>query len=293
MMILMVASAFSFGEARAADIDPMNMFFVKAELYVWNRFADFCEMVRFGAGVGPSIGVEVAATEYIQLGAYAANEKGVTFPGVPVPFVPFILPLPPLWLVPYFEDEVVHQTHSGNYATASFGPWRKETSLVASERFERDPYNVRAQLGLGIVHGYVSVESKEVADFFTGIPDILQLVGINNLGTDLCQDDAKLDPTAVREPANQLGRGIANVLVGVLEVPTTMMRVGKEQGDFAGATAGLAHGVWRFAVREVVGVFEVITFPFGWEPMIEPAYPLQPARVSDWDLRKPAFMSKY
>jgi len=222
------------------------------------------------------------AAAALGLGAYAAKEKGVTFPHF----------FPPLWIVPYLEEEPMFKDHRGSYATASFGPWRRETSIVASERFERDPLSVRAQFGLGLAHGYLSIETKEVADFFAGIPDILGLVGVTGLGADLSMDDEKLDPTARREPARQLGRGFANIVGGALEIPVCMINTNKQRGDFAGATTGLAQGVWRFAVREVVGVVEVFTFPMGWEPIVDPEYPLQPVRTTDWDVRTPAFMRR-
>ena len=96
--------------------------------------------------------------------------------------------------------------------------------------------------------------------------------------------------TAPREPLRQLGRGVSNVITGILEVPFNMYVISKDQGDVAGSTYGLARGVWRFSVREVVGVFETVTCPFGWSPIIEPEFFFEPTRSTDWRVNRPQFL---
>ncbi len=83
----------------------------------------------------------------------------------------------------------------------------------------------------------------------------------------------------------QLGRGVANVLGGITEVPITVHEVTREEGDFAGLTLGTLKGVGRFLTREVVGVFEVLTFPIGMEPIIEPEFPMQGDALNRWHVR--------
>jgi putative exosortase-associated protein (TIGR04073 family) len=257
---------------RAADEGLINRAMVRAELYVWNRLADFCEMMRCGVAVGPCVGAEVAITEHAALGAYVAQEVGVTFPHF----------IPPLWLVPYAEDGALFVKHEGLYHTIAYGNVRKESSTDGTTRFERDPWDVSAQLGLGIVHAYAAIKSMEVSDFAAGVVCL-----------DPASDDQELDPAVRRLPADQFGRGASNILFGWIEVGKCMIRIGHDEGGAAGATKGLGQGLWRTACREVVGVFELVTFPFGWSPIIEPDYVVQQAYTTDWRVNRPQFGTQY
>lgn len=84
----------------------------------------------------------------------------------------------------------------------------------------------------------------------------------------------------------QLGRGCANILGGITEIPATVHSVTQEEGDFAGLTLGTIKGVGRFLAREVVGVFEVLTFPAGGDPIIEPEFPMQGDAINRWHMRE-------
>ena len=245
---------------------------VKCELYIWNRFADLLETLRCGVAVGPCVGAEIACTDKAMLGAMAQVEAGVSFPHF----------VPPLWLVPYAEDSLVFSTHDGVYKTLAYGSVRKENSTDIARHFDRDPLDVRAELGLGLAHAYVAVKTSQVIDFGAGL-----------VGYDPADDDSKLDPTVRRAPADQLGRGLSNILFGWIEVGKNMIRVGKEEGGQAGFTKGLGLGLWRTGVREVVGVFETVTFPFGWSAVIEPEYVVQSAYTTDWRLNRPEFKNQY
>lgn len=97
---------------------------------------------------------------------------------------------------------------------------------------------------------------------------------------------AGISAHARMEPTRQLGRGISNVLTGIWEVPYNMVQVSEAQGGFAGATYGFFRGVCRFAVREVVGVFEIVTFPMGWDPIIEPEFVDQPVQSTTWKFNR-------
>jgi len=61
----------------------------------------------------------------------------------------------------------------------------------------------------------------------------------------------------------------------------------------AGVTKGVGLGLWRFFVRELVGVVEFVSFPFGWEPILEPAYPIQKTKNSVWKVYRPQFQKRY
>jgi putative exosortase-associated protein (TIGR04073 family) len=258
--------------ALRAEGGAVNTAIVKSELYVWNRIADVLEILRCGVAVGPCIGAEVAVTEKAVLGAYTDDEKGVTFPHF----------IPPLWLVPYAEDATVFVSHEGKYSTVAYGTKRVETSTESASHFERDTWDIRAQVGLGIAHIYTAVKTKEIGDFAAGIA-----------GLDPSDDDAELDPAIRRAPADQFGRGVGNILFGWIELGKNMIRVGRDEGDISGFTKGLGLGLWRTGVREVVGVFELVTFPFGWSPIVEPEYVIQSAYSTDWQVNKPQFSSQY
>jgi putative exosortase-associated protein (TIGR04073 family) len=255
-----------------AEGGAVNNAVVKTELYVWNRFADALEIVRCGLAVGPCVGAEVAVTDKAALGAYWAEETGVTFPHF----------IPPLWLVPYAEEATVLKTHEGKYNTVAYGSVRKESSTESGVAFERDPQDVRVQLGLGLVHMYAAVKTKEVGDFLAGFVTF-----------DPADDDVGVDPAIRRQPADQFGRGAANLLFGWLEIGKNMIRVRRDEGELSGFTKGFGLGLWRASVREVVGVFELATFPFGWGPVVEPEYIIQSAYTTDWRVNKPEFGSQY
>ena len=258
-------------------LDP-NAFLVKSELFLWNRVSDLLDTVRCGIALGPGLGAEVAVTDYAQLSLYANAETGVSFPHF----------LPPLWLVDKYENNTkTFQYHSGKYATAAFGPWRAEsaTSDLEDERlhFERGKWDLRLQLDLLLVHFYVAVRTEEILDFFTGFA-----------GYDYKLDDMQLTPSVERRPADQFGRGLCNIVFGVVEVPSNIFRITRTEGDLAGCSKGVGLGLWRFLVRECVGVVELVTFPFGWEPIVEPAYVINSTDQSTtWKVYKPAFHKRY
>jgi putative exosortase-associated protein (TIGR04073 family) len=250
----------------------VNNALVQTQLYLWNRFADALEVVRCGVAVGPCVGAEVAVTDKAALGAYWADETGATFPHF----------IPPLWLVPYAEDATVFVTHEGKYHTVAYGSKRTESSTESGVYFEREPLDLRAQVGLGLIHIYAAVKTKQVGDFLAGFATF-----------DPMDDDVEADPAIRRRPADQFGRGASNLLVGWLEIGKNMIRVRREEGELSGFTKGFGLGLWRAGVREVIGVFELVTFPFGWSALIEPEYVIQASHTTDWKMNSPQFGSQY
>ena len=77
--------------------------------------------------------------------------------------------------------------------------------------------------------------------------------------------------------ARKVGRGMANLTLGVLALPGEIMETTQERGPFVGATWGFAKGVGMLVAHELVGVFEVLTCPFetppGFKPILAPEYP--------------------
>ena len=86
-------------------------------------------------------------------------------------------------------------------------------------------------------------------------------------------DDAPKGQNALRK----LGRGVANVLFGIVEVPNQITKVTSEHGGGAGATYGVGKGFVRWVGREFAGVYDVVTFPVpfprGYKPVMKPEFP--------------------
>lgn len=85
-------------------------------------------------------------------------------------------------------------------------------------------------------------------------------------------------------PLRKLSRGLANSLGGLLEIPLTMSEVGEEEGPLAAMTWGVFVGTGAAINRTVVGLAELLTFPFplpevGYGPLIEPEFLLEPGSM--------------
>lgn len=83
--------------------------------------------------------------------------------------------------------------------------------------------------------------------------------------------------TARDSSARKAGRGVANLSLGVLAIPGQMVATTRERGPFMGATWGLVKGAGSFVATELVGLFEIATFPFetppGYKPILDPEFP--------------------
>lgn len=79
-----------------------------------------------------------------------------------------------------------------------------------------------------------------------------------------------------QDPLNKLGRGLANVLTGWVELPKNVYDTSVEENVLSGLTMGLAKGIGMTIVRTGAGVFETVTFPFpipeDYEPVLEPEF---------------------
>jgi putative exosortase-associated protein (TIGR04073 family) len=84
-------------------------------------------------------------------------------------------------------------------------------------------------------------------------------------------------PAAAHTPGHKLGRGLSNLGLGIMELPAEIVAEGRSRGPLWAASLGFAKGVGRFVTRELVGVYEVATFPApvprGYRPILSPAYP--------------------
>jgi len=88
-------------------------------------------------------------------------------------------------------------------------------------------------------------------------------------------DEAPRGQNALRK----FGRGIANVLFGIVEVPNQITKVTSEHGGGAGATYGVGKGLVRWIGREFTGVYDIVTFPVpypkGYKPIMRPEFPVE------------------
>ena len=84
-------------------------------------------------------------------------------------------------------------------------------------------------------------------------------------------------PPSGQNAGRKLGRGIANVLFGIVEVPNQITQTTSERGGAAGSTFGVGKGLMRWIGRELVGVYEIVTFPLplprGYKPIMKPEWP--------------------
>ena len=86
--------------------------------------------------------------------------------------------------------------------------------------------------------------------------------------------------------ARKVGRGLAAMTCGFLEVPGNIVKVNRERGPAWGFTLGFVQGLGMIVVRELVGVYEFVSAPLevpaGFEPIVQPEFPwdyfAEPAR---------------
>ena len=84
--------------------------------------------------------------------------------------------------------------------------------------------------------------------------------------------------------AEKAVRGLANTGLGVVvELPKTVYYDTLEDGPLYGLTVGVLEGLSWGIARTLVGIYEVLTFPFpipeGYRPIYTPSYPYQPGRT--------------
>jgi putative exosortase-associated protein (TIGR04073 family) len=81
------------------------------------------------------------------------------------------------------------------------------------------------------------------------------------------------DHTAVAK----LGRGLADMTTGFLELPGNIVAENRDHGAGSAATVGFAKGLGMIPVRELVGVYNFVTAPFPYPndygPILHPKYP--------------------
>ena len=85
--------------------------------------------------------------------------------------------------------------------------------------------------------------------------------------------------SAEDSPARKLGRGAANLGLGVLAIPDQVIETTKVRGPALGVTWGLVKGTGVMLATEAVGLFEIMTCPFATPPdyrqILDPEFPWQ------------------
>lgn len=78
----------------------------------------------------------------------------------------------------------------------------------------------------------------------------------------------------------KLGRGLANVVTGAIEIPKAVQETFYDEGPVAAGSWGLIDGVYKFFARTLTGIYEVITFPIpfpaDYAPIVEPEFLFSP-----------------
>ena len=81
-------------------------------------------------------------------------------------------------------------------------------------------------------------------------------------------------------PTRKLGRGIGNFLFASTELPVTVGRINKEEGNNAAASYGVVKGLGRSTARHAVGLLEILTFPIPiWHDSYRPILPSDPPYI--------------
>jgi putative exosortase-associated protein (TIGR04073 family) len=75
-------------------------------------------------------------------------------------------------------------------------------------------------------------------------------------------------------PTRKLGRGLANFWLAPAEIPVTIAKISKDEGNAAAAGYGVVRGLGRARARHIAGFLEIVLWPFpAWR---ESYYPLLP-----------------
>lgn len=80
-------------------------------------------------------------------------------------------------------------------------------------------------------------------------------------------------------PARKLGRGAANLGLGVFAIPSEIIDTTRRSGPALGVTWGLVKGSGIMVATEIVGLWEIMTCPFAtppdYRPILDPEFPWQ------------------
>jgi putative exosortase-associated protein (TIGR04073 family) len=108
-----------------------------------------------------------------------------------------------------------------------------------------------------------------------GVAVALVLAGSAVVRAQGAVDDSPRGHNALRK----LGRGVANVVFGFVELPNQMTKARAEHGGAGALTYGVGKGLLRWVGRELVGAYEIVSFavpyPRGYKPVMKPEFPIE------------------
>ena len=97
----------------------------------------------------------------------------------------------------------------------------------------------------------------------------------------------------VYKMSHKLGRGIMNILTGWVEIPKQTAKEWQATDPFTGTIIGVTKGLVTAVSRTIVGVYEVVSFPFpvprNYEPVMEPEFVLPTV----WGERLPMYRDEF
>ena len=86
-------------------------------------------------------------------------------------------------------------------------------------------------------------------------------------------------PAFAQTAVRKLGRGLAAMTTGFLELPGNIVVETRERGAAEGIPLGFAKGLGMIIPRELVGVYEFLSAPFpapaDFQPILQPEFPWQ------------------
>ena len=72
-------------------------------------------------------------------------------------------------------------------------------------------------------------------------------------------------------PTRKLGRGLSNFFLATAEIPVTIAKINKDEGNAAAAGYGVVRGLGRAATRHIAGFLEMVTWPVpAWRQSYSP-----------------------
>ena len=90
--------------------------------------------------------------------------------------------------------------------------------------------------------------------------------------------DEYRDTSTYGRMQHKLGRGLANLFTGAIEIPKNISREWRKSDPATGIIVGGVKGVGWAASRMAVGAFETVTFPVpvppNYEPLMQPEFPV-------------------
>ena len=86
--------------------------------------------------------------------------------------------------------------------------------------------------------------------------------------------DIQDPPSKDYGPTRKLGRGLGNFFFATAEVPVTIAKINKQEGNAAATSYGIVKGIGRSTERHFAGLFEILLFPFPvWRDSYRPVLP--------------------